>query len=698
MPAQSAPPFLFRSRWRRVALIASMCAVTLIPAVPAGAADGTWDRAWGKDVDAVAPSTGFEVCTVAPNCKAAVGGGTLGGELKQPRGVATDPAGNVWVADSDNNRLQKFTSTGAFLFVMGKDVDTAPGTDFEICTVAANCKIGSPSGGLGGTFAGPTSVGTDADGNVYVGDLGSVRVQKFNSAGTFLRTWGRDVDNVAPAVGFEICTVAANCKAGSSGSPGGSFASTLNVAVGGGKVYVTDVFNNRIQKFDTEGAFERAWGKAVDSSLAGDGFEICTVAANCTFGDGAGGLGGTLNAAHYLAADAAGNVYTGEQGNNRIQRFDADGAFQRAWGRDVDSNAVGTGFEICTVAGSCKAAAAATGPGGELYGPNGLAADTAGNVYVSEVSAPRIQRFDASGAFERAWGKDVDTAAGTGFEICTVAASCKAGQTGGLGGEIGGSANGLATDAAGNLYVVDYSVARIQRFADAVGVSRTLAVSTSGVGAGAVTGSGIDCGGAGHTDCSETVADGASITLTATAASGSSFTGFSGGGCGATSPCTVTMDADKTVGAGFAVEPVVIPPKDEPAPEPARATPPPAATLPVVAAALTQSPLAAPIAVTAAQLVTFPATRKCVSRRSFRIRLRVPRGVGVRRAVVLVNGKRVQTIRGARLRAPVNLRTLPRGRFTVAIAVTLVDGRTVRGTRRYRTCAKKQRAGRKIRV
>jgi hypothetical protein len=48
----------------------------------------------------------------------------------------------------------------------------------------------------------------------------------------------------------------------------------------------------------------------------------------------------------------------------------------------------------------------------------------------------------------------------------------------------------------------------------------------------------------------------------------------------------------------------------------------------------------------------------------------------------------VKVVRGRRLRAPVDLRSLPRGRFKVAITVRLADGRSLRGTRRYRACAK----------
>ena len=63
-----------------------------------------------------------------------------------------------------------------------------------------------------------------------------------------------------------------------------------------------------------------------------------------------------------------------------------------------------------------------------------------------------------------------------------------------------------------------------------------------------------------------------------------------------------------------------------------------------------------------------------------------------------VNGKRVKTIKRSRITAPVDLRSLPKGRFSVEIRVKLADGRTVKGTRKYRTCAKKLKAGTKVRV
>ena len=95
-----------------------------------------------------------------------------------------------------------------------------------------------------------------------------------------------------------------------------------------------------------------------------------------------------------------------------------------------------------------------------------------------------------------------------------------------------------------------------------------------------------------------------------------------------------------------------------------------------------------------ADVLRLPSTRRCVSRRRFRIRLRTPRGAKLAKVTVRVNGKLVRTVRGKRITAKVDLRGLPRGRFRVKIQVTTADGRKVTTTRRYRTCAPKRRAGR----
>ncbi|HYH61053.1 MAG TPA: hypothetical protein VD766_04235, partial [Solirubrobacterales bacterium] len=91
----------------------------------------------------------------------------------------------------------------------------------------------------------------------------------------------------------------------------------------------------------------------------------------------------------------------------------------------------------------------------------------------------------------------------------------------------------------------------VATFSPAASNQRTLTVTKSGSGQGTVTSTpaGISCG----ADCTEDYEDGTLVTLTATAAAGSTFTAFAGSGCSA-SPCTVTMDAAKTVDAAFGLE------------------------------------------------------------------------------------------------------------------------------------------------
>ena len=453
-------------------LVLAAIVATLGLAAPSQASDGTWNLAWGKDVDSSLAGTGFEICAVAANCQQGSNTTALGGEVNGPFGVATDATGNVYVADTNNNRVQKFDALGNFVSAWGKDVDSSlAGTGFEICTVAANCQIGSIATAQGGELNFPEGVATDAAGDVYVSDSSNHRIQKFDSDGNFLRAWGKGVNGGA---GFQVCTVASSCQAGSNTTAlGGELNLPHGIATdGGGNVYVADKDNERVQKFDSAGAFEAAWGADVDSALVGTGFEICTVAANCKAGT-VNHAGGEFQDPRGVATDPNdSSVYVADSGNHRMQKFAAAGTFDRTWGTDVDSTQPGVGFEICTATSgdTCKEGSLFGSLGGEVASPTGVATDAAGNVYVADSGNYRIQRFDATGSFGRAWGKDVDSVQpGTGFEICTAAANCQSGATSGLGG-LGGEFNtltGIASDAAGVVYVDDYGNQRIQKFTEA---------------------------------------------------------------------------------------------------------------------------------------------------------------------------------------------------------------------------------------
>jgi sugar lactone lactonase YvrE len=443
-----------RSFGREIRLL---CALALASALclaltsAAGAASGTWDRAWGKNVNGGGV---FGICTVASSCQGGTPGG-LGGEMDAPERIAVDGAGNSYVTEgTSQNRIQKFDSSGAWQRAWGKNVNG--GGVFGVCTVASSCLAGS-TGGLGGEMNFPAGIAIDGDGNVYVADALNHRIQKFDSSGTWERAWGKNVDN-GVSTGFEVCVVPADCQPGTAGGLGGEMSFPVGVATDdSGNVYVVE--SNRVQKFDSSGTFLLAWGKNVDVA-GGTGFETCSVAANCQAGS-TGGLGGEMTSPNG-AAIAGGFVYVTDQGNNRIQKFAASaGAWQRAWGKNVDI-AGGTGFEICTTAANCQAGSTG-GLGGEMNSPIGVATDGSANVYVSESAGNRIQRFDSSGAWQRAWGKNVN--GGGVFGVCTVASSCLTGDIGSLGGEMG-SPRGLGTDASGNLYLADFSNRRVQKFAD----------------------------------------------------------------------------------------------------------------------------------------------------------------------------------------------------------------------------------------
>jgi NHL repeat len=139
-------------------------------------------------------------------------------------------------------------------------------------------------------------------------------------------------------------------------------------------------------------------------------------------------------------AAANGDFYVVDDANHRIQRFNADGSFDLAWGADViqagkPGDAAGTNpFEVCIVAADCKAGVATGGNGattgnGSFDNPQGIAVDQdTGSVYVSDRDNRRISQYTAEGAFVRSFGFDVDaTTAGAGYEVCPATDVCKVG-------------------------------------------------------------------------------------------------------------------------------------------------------------------------------------------------------------------------------------------------------------------------------
>jgi NHL repeat/RTX calcium-binding nonapeptide repeat (4 copies)/Bacterial Ig-like domain len=222
--------------------------------------------------------------------------GTGDGEFTSPQGIATDSSSNVYVADTNNNRIQKFNSTGGFLTKWGslgtgnnqfngpQGIATDSSDNVYVADTNNNriLKFNSTGtyitqwGGAGagdGQFSLPSGVATDSSGNVYVADAGNSRIQKFDSSGTFIAKWG------------------------SAGAGNGQFGTTLDVVTGAhDNVIVADGTNNRIQKFRPSGTFILTWG---------------------SLGTGTSQFNGPSG----VAVASTDHVYVVDRANNRIQKF-----------------------------------------------------------------------------------------------------------------------------------------------------------------------------------------------------------------------------------------------------------------------------------------------------------------------------------------------------------------------------------------
>ncbi len=275
-------------------------------------------------------------------------------KLNYPSGVAVDSAGNVYVADKENNCIQKFTSEGVYLK-----------------------KWGSQGSG-NGEFTKPSDITVDNSGKVYVVDSYNNRIQKFTSNGTFVKKWG------------------------SKGPCKGEFNMPFGVAIdSSSNIYVADTVNQRIQKFTSDGAFITKWGSQGSKDVnfnrpegvaADDSGNICVAdTANQRIhkftSDGAfitkwGSQGSedvNFNRPEGVATDDSSNIYVADTSNHRILKFTCDGAFVTKWGSQGSGN-------------------------GEFYQPVGVAVDSSGNVYVVDSYNHRIQKFTSEGAFVTKWG------------------------------------------------------------------------------------------------------------------------------------------------------------------------------------------------------------------------------------------------------------------------------------------------------
>jgi DNA-binding beta-propeller fold protein YncE len=316
-----------------------------------------------EDAPANVVSRGTTAVAVAsvppPNFLLKWGGqGTGNGQFDDPRGLAVDITGDVYVVDMGNDRVQKFDPEGRYLTQWGSAGPIPDSAD--------------------GHFSAPMDVAVyrgDADRStqfVYVADTLNSRVQKFLPNGTFVEKWGKW------------------------GSGQGEFRQPRGIAVGpSGNVYVVDGLNGRIQKFSSDGGYIAQWGAHVDK-------------------------GGQFRSLQGIAVDSQENVYVADSGVYAVLKFTAGGQPLGKWttfgsgdppqlapfdvavdARDNVYVCEGARVTVFSSAGTplgqwgLRTDAGINAPSG-----TGIAVAPTGEVYVSDGNFDCVKKYDIKGAMD----------------------------------------------------------------------------------------------------------------------------------------------------------------------------------------------------------------------------------------------------------------------------------------------------------
>jgi trimeric autotransporter adhesin len=218
------------------------------------------------------------ISTVAGNGKEGFSGDgdkATSAQLSNPHGVAVDSAGNLYIADTDNNRIRKVTPAGVMTTVAGNEKEGFSGDGGQ---------------GVAAQLRAPEAVAVDSAGNLYIADSFNNRIRKVTPAGV-------------------ITTVAGNGKVGFSGDGGKAISAQLDRPCGvavdsAGNLYIADTRNHHIRKVTPAG---------VITTVAGYG-------PGGYSGDGGKATSAQLKYPCHIAVDSAGNLYIADTGNHSIRK------------------------------------------------------------------------------------------------------------------------------------------------------------------------------------------------------------------------------------------------------------------------------------------------------------------------------------------------------------------------------------------
>jgi sugar lactone lactonase YvrE len=323
------------------------------------------------------------------------GGLATSAQLNVPVGVVFDVAGNLYIADYNNNVVRKVNKSGTITTFAGNGTQGYSG-DGESATSA---ELYNPSG-----------LAVDASGNLYIADDGNSVIRKVDPTGA-------------------ISTVAGNHSlgAGYGGDGGPATSAQLNKPLGvsldsTGNLYIADTANNVVRRINLSGTISTVAG----SFAAGAGYS----------GDGGPATKAQLNFPFAVAFDSAGGIYIADAHNNVVRKVLPSGV-------------------IITFAGNGTASydgdgGAATNAG--LYYPFGLAIDATGSVYISDYNNYVVRRVDPAGIITTIAGSHIGQVWDTSYGASQPGYFGDGGPATSAGL---GSPFGLTLDASGNLYLAD---------------------------------------------------------------------------------------------------------------------------------------------------------------------------------------------------------------------------------------------------
>jgi YD repeat-containing protein len=441
--------------------------------VPAGAAGSVgygWTDSWDSSLSAGSPVPGhiYRIAGSGTSGTSGDGGPALSAELQTPYGVTADPAGDLFIADTDNNRVQELAAYSHTQFGIAM-------TAGDVYTVAGSA---SGTGGHSGDGGPATSallsaqfgIAMDGNGDLYIDDSGNNRIQEVPAAsGT---QWGQSM------TANDMYTVAGSASgvAGSSGDGGPATSALLDSGQGmavdsQGDLYIADTLNGRVQ--EVAAATGTQWGQSMTAN------DIYTVAGSAagTWGDsGDGGLATSalMTSPANVAVGADGDLFIADVQANQVREVASTTGAQ--WGQSMTAN------DIYTVAGNSSGTSGSTGDGAAatsalLNGPSGLAVDSSGNLYIADTYNNRIQEIPVADGTQ--WGQSM-----TAGYIYTIAGT----------GTFGHSGNGmLATsaafahpatigvDAAGDLFIPDQGNSQVREVVAAAASAFPVAPAPGGV-------------------------------------------------------------------------------------------------------------------------------------------------------------------------------------------------------------------------